>query len=107
MEPWEQDRLIVNTIAALNHTYESPYAAAMEFPLRADMPAHERDSLLGLIQSFKASGVPDTVAYLTEEELLRAASDLEEVGYDPQAFQIALSAPPAPVDYFHLSIRPR
>jgi hypothetical protein len=51
--------------------------------------------------------VPDTVAYLTEEELMRAADDLEKVGYDAQAFQIALSAPPATVDYFHLSIRPR
>ena len=51
--------------------------------------------------------MPDTVAYLTEEELLRATSDLEEIGYDSTAFQIALSAPPAPVDYFHLSILPR
>jgi hypothetical protein len=59
------------------------------------------------VQSLKATGVPDTVAYLTEEELLRAAGDLEEVGYDAQAFQIALTAPPAPVDYFHLSLRPR
>jgi hypothetical protein len=107
MEPWEQDRLILRTIAALNKTYESPYAARMEFPVGADMPAHERDSLLGLVQNFKTSGVPDTVAYLTEEELMRAAADLEDVDYDPQAFQIALTAPPAPVDYFHLSIRPR
>jgi hypothetical protein len=38
---------------------------------------------------------------------MRAAGDLEEIGYDAQAFHIALSAPPAPVDYFHLSIRPR
>ena len=28
--------------------------------------------------------------------------DLEEVGYDPQSFLIALTAPPGPVDYFHL-----
>jgi len=107
MEPWEQDRLIVKTIAALNKTYESPYGTTLEFPVRAEMPAHEREPLLELVQSLKATGVPDTVAYLTEEELLRAASDLQEVGYDPQAFQIALTAPPAPVDYFHLSIRPR
>lgn len=107
MESWEQDRLIVKTIAALNKTYESPYAAVIAFPVRGDMPAHERDSLLGVVHEFKASGVPDTVAYLTEEELMRAAHDLEEVGYDVQSFQIALTAPPAPVDYFHLSCRPR
>jgi len=78
----------------------------MEFPVRGDVPDHEREGLLALTQALKPSGVPDTVAYLTEEELMKAANDLEEVGYDSQAFQIALTAPPAPVDYFHLSIRP-
>jgi hypothetical protein len=71
------------------------------------MPAHEREALVALTHELKASGLPDTVAYLTEEELMRAAPDLEEVGYDAQAFQIALSAPPSPVDYFHLCLRPR
>ena len=107
LETWEQDRLILNTIAALNRTYESPYPNRMEFPIRSEMPAQEREALLALAQELKVSGVPDTVAYLTEEELMRATPDLEEVGYDAQAFQIALSAPPSPVDYFHLSIRPR
>jgi len=106
MEPWEQERLILRTIAALNKTYESPYVTPMEFPVRGDVPDHEREGLLALTQALKPSGVPDTVAYLTEEELMKAANDLEEVGYDSQAFQIALTAPPAPVDYFHLSIRP-
>lgn len=107
MEPWEQDRLILRTIAALNSSYESPYSTKMEFPVRAETPVQERDALESLVETLKPSGVPDTVAYLTEEELMRAAGDLEKVGYDPQAFHIALTAPPAPVDYFHLSIRPR
>jgi hypothetical protein len=107
MEPWEQDRLILRTIAALNSSYESPYSTKMEFPVRAETPVQERDALQSLVETLKPAGVPDTVAYLTEEELMRAAGDLEKVGYDPQAFHIALTAPPAPVDYFHLSIRPR
>jgi hypothetical protein len=107
MEPWEQDRLILKTIVALDRTYESPYPNRIDFPIRADMPAHEREALVALTHELKASGLPDTVAYLTEEELMRAAPDLEEVGYDAQAFQIALSAPPSPVDYFHLCLRPR
>jgi hypothetical protein len=107
MEPWEQDRLILKTIAALNKTYESPYAAKLEFPIRSETPAHEREALVTLARELKPTGVPDTAAYLTEEELMLAAGDLEEVGYDSQAFHIALSAPPAPVDYFHLSLRPR
>ena len=107
LEPWEQDRLVLDTLTALNRSYASPYDTRMEFPVRGEMPADQREPLLALAQGLKNSGVPDTVAYLTEEELMRAARDLEDVGYDVQAFQIALSAPPSPVDYFHLSIRPR
>jgi putative S-adenosyl-L-methionine-dependent methyltransferase len=107
MEPWEQDRLMLKTIKALNETYQSPYAANIDFPIRADMPIEERDALHDLVQGLKPTGVPDTVAYITEEELTLASKDLEEVGYDPQTFHIALSAPPGPVDYFHVSIRPR
>ena len=107
MEPWEQDRLILKTITALNETYRSPYATKMEFPVRSDMPGDERESLQALVRGLKQGGVPDTVAYLTEEELTSASKDLEEVGYDPQSFLIALTAPPSPVDYFHLSFRPR
>jgi hypothetical protein len=107
MEPWEQDRLMLKTIKALNETYQSPYATRIDFPIRAEMPIKERDELHALVQELKPSGVPDTVAYITEEELTLASKDLEEVGYDPQSFHIALSAPPGPVDYFHVSLRPR
>jgi hypothetical protein len=105
LEPWEQDRLILKTISALNATYDSPYAVKMDFPVRDSVPPGERDTLEALINGLKPGGLPDTVAYITEEELMRAASDLEDVGYDPQAFQIALTAPPGPIDYFHLFLR--
>ena len=104
LESWEQDQLILKTIKALNETYHSPYATTMEFPIRPDMPTKEQDALNTLIQGLKPGGIPDTVAYITEEELMQASKDLEEVGYDPQLFHVALTAPPAPVDYFHLSI---
>ena len=107
MEAWEQDRLILKTIKALNETYQSPYEARFEFPIRQDMPVEERDALQALVRSLKPAGVPDTVAYITEEELTLASKDLEAVGYDPQSFLIALTAPPGPVDYFHLALRPR
>jgi len=59
------------------------------------------------VRSLTPTGVPDTVAYLTEEELTLASKDLEDIGYDPQSFMIALTAPPSPVDYFHAFIQPR
>jgi hypothetical protein len=107
MEAWEQDRLILKTIKALNETYQSPYESRFEFPIRQDMPVEERDALQALVRSLKPAGVPDTVAYITEEELTLASKDLEAVGYDTQSFLIALTAPPGPVDYFHLAFRPR
>ena len=107
MEPWEQDRLILKTINSLNQTYQSPYATKIEFPIRQNMPNEERDVLQALVRQLKPAGVPDTVAYITEEELMQASKDLEEVGYDPQSFLIALTAPPSPVDYFHLLLHPR
>lgn len=107
LEPWEQDRLILKTIRALNETYESPYERKLEFPIRQDMPNEERAALQVLAESLKPNGVPDTVAYITEEELMCASTDLEEIGYDPQTFHVALTAPPSPVDYCHCFIQAR
>jgi SAM-dependent MidA family methyltransferase len=106
MEVWEQDRLILKTFGALNQTYESPYGRKIDFAVKSEMPTEERETLQALVRGLKSNGVPDTVAYLTEEELTAASKDLEAVGYDPQSFLIALTAPPSPVDYYHMVIRP-
>ncbi|BCA54958.1 hypothetical protein W02_20980 [Nitrospira sp. KM1] len=106
MRPWEQDRLLLQTIRALNKAYESPYAKEIDFPIRPDTPSEEREHLQALSRDLKPSGIPDAVAYVTEEELTACSHDLEEVGYDPQSFFIALTAPPGPVDYFHMMILP-
>jgi len=106
MSPWEQDRLMLKTLRALNETYRSPYARHLNFPIPLEMPPEEREILQALVRSLTPTGVPDTVAYLTEEELTLASKDLEDIGYDPQSFMIALTAPPSPVDYFHALVRP-
>jgi len=107
MAPWEQDRLMLKTLRALNETYRSPYARLLDFPISLKMPQEERESLQALVRSLAPTGIPDTVAYLTEEELMLASKDLEEIGYDPQSFTIASTTPPSPVDYFHAFVRPR
>jgi hypothetical protein len=107
MALWEQDRLMLKTLRALNETYRSPYARNLEFPVPLEAPLQERDALQALVLSLAPTGIPDTVAYLTEEELSLASKDLEGIGYDPQSFMIALSAPPSPVDYFHALVQPR
>ncbi|MCX5723699.1 MAG: SAM-dependent methyltransferase [Nitrospirae bacterium] len=107
MAPWEQDRLMLKTLQALNETYRSPYARHLDFPISLEMPPEERETLQALVRSLKPTGIPDTVAYLTEEELMLASKDLEDIGYDPQSFMIALTAPPSPVDYFHAFVGAR
>jgi hypothetical protein len=107
MAPWEQDRLMLKTLRALNETYRSPYARHLDFPISLELPPEEREALQVLVRSLTPTGIPDTVAYLTEEELALASKDLEDIGYDPQSFMIALTAPPSPVDYFHSFVRPR
>jgi hypothetical protein len=101
MKPWERDRLILRTIAALNETYASPYGRTIEFPISEEAPPEEREALQAILQGFKGDGVPDTIAYLTEEELVKAFPDLEPLGYDQPAVQAALAAPPQAVDYAH------
>jgi hypothetical protein len=107
MAPWEQDRLMLKTLRALNETYRSPYERHLDFPIPLEMPPEERETLQALVRSLPPTGIPDTVAYLTEEELTLASKDLEDIGYDPQSFMIALTAPPSPVDYLHALIQPR
>ncbi|MGB4068446.1 MAG: SAM-dependent methyltransferase [Nitrospira sp.] len=105
LQAWEQDRLVLKTIRALNETFESPYRRRLEFPLGANMPPDERETLGAIVRALKDNGIPDTVAYVTEEELARAQKDLEEIGYDVDAIQIAMTAPPSPVEYCHFTCR--
>jgi hypothetical protein len=102
-EPWELDQLTIRTIRALNETYESPYCRKIEFPLRSEMPQEERDTMQGILLSLKPSGIPDTVAYLTEEELMQAQPALDSLGYEREAISMSLGAPPSPIEYHHFA----
>jgi hypothetical protein len=105
LQSWEQDRLVLKTIKALNETFESPYRRRLEFPLGTNMPPEERETLGAILRALKESGIPDTVAYLTEEELTHAQKDLEDLGYETEAIKMALGAPPSPIEYCHFACR--
>lgn len=105
LQPWEQDRLVLKTIRALNETFESPYRRRLEFPLGTNLPPEERETLGAILRSLKDDGIPDTVAYVTEEELIRAQNDLEDVGYEVDAIMRALQVPPSPIEYCHFACR--
>jgi hypothetical protein len=104
--PWEIDRLILKTIEAVNTGYTSPYERTIQLPLDPATPEETRRELEQLLARQAKHGVADTVAYLTEEEVMRAAGRLEELGYDRGTLQAAFMAPPQPVDYFHFRLDP-
>ena len=105
-DPWEVDQFILKTIGAINSAYQSPYHRTIEFPVPPNIPNDQREELERLQGSLKSTGVPDTIAYLTEEEVLGVAGKLEELGYDREILRTVLQAPAQPVDYFHLLFVP-
>jgi hypothetical protein len=104
--PWQIDRLILKTVEAVNAGYVSPYERTIDLPLSPETPAETRRELEQLLARQARQGVPDTVAYLAEEEVMKAAGQLEELGYDRSILRAALLAPPQPVDYFHFRMGP-
>ena len=102
-DSWEFDAFILRTIQAINEIYRSPYQRTIEFPLRETTPSTEREKLEGMLRALSKEGIPDTIAYLTEDEVWGAMGDLEPLGYDREGIRAALLAPPQPVDYFHFS----
>jgi hypothetical protein len=103
LQPWEQDRLIIRTIHAFKDSYRSPYRRKIDFPVRKETPAAEREALRGLVSDLGTAGVADTVAYLTEQEIAGAMAKLEVLGYERELIMAALAMPVQPIDYRHFS----
>jgi hypothetical protein len=101
LQPWEQDRLIIKTIQAFKGKYRSPYQRRIEIPIRNETPPQERDSLNAILQALGTDGIPDTVAYLTEEEIIGSMAGLEQLGYHRDTIKAVLATPPQPIDYRH------
>ncbi|MDX1411916.1 MAG: hypothetical protein R3351_07135, partial [Nitrospirales bacterium] len=106
-DSWESDAFILETIKAINTSYHSPYQRTIDFPIRETTPADGREKLEKILHSFELGGVPDTIAYLTEDEVWGAMPELEQLGYEREGIQAALMAPPQPVDYYHFSFSPK
>ncbi len=104
--PWQIDGLILKTVEAVNAGYVSPYERTIDLPLSPETPENTSRELEQLLAQQAKQGVPDTVAYLAEEEVMKAAGQLEELGYDRDTLRAALMAPPQPVDYFHFRMGP-
>ncbi len=103
---WEVDRLIVKTIEAVNTGYASPYERTIVLPLAPDTPDEPRREMERLLERQAGRGIADTVAYVTEEEVMSVAGQLEALGYERHGLHAAFMAPPQSVDYFHFRMMP-
>ena len=106
LKPWEQDRLTLKTLKALGGRYRSPYNRTIDCPIPADVPEPERAEMETLLKGLPATGVPDTIAYVSEEEVLGAVMDLEALGFERARIQEALAAGARrDIDYYRFSFR--
>ncbi|HZC81812.1 MAG TPA: class I SAM-dependent methyltransferase, partial [Nitrospiraceae bacterium] len=104
LKPWERDRLILQTLEVLDGGYRSPYHRAIDFPIRAETPDPQKRESQALLESLPPTGVPDTIAYLSEEEVLGVITELEALGFERARVQETLAVGPRrDIDYYRFS----
>ena len=93
LKPWERDRLTLKTLQALDTVYTSPYQRKIDYPIQPETPEPGRTEMTALLSALPLAGVPDTIAYLSEEEVLGAITDLEALGFERAGIQEILRRP--------------
>ena len=102
MAPWDRDVLMLRTLHALNTVYRSPYTGKLNYPVLEGTPKKQRKEIIQLTKNLSSRGVPDTVAYVTREEVNRSLKPLRKLGYREKDIQSAFQSPPPPVSFVHI-----
>lgn len=105
MEGWDRDILMLRTLQALNAVYHSPYPGKLEYPPMPGTPKKQRKLIQQLAKNLSNRGVPDTVAYVTKEEVLAAFKPLRKLGYREKDIEAAFHSPPPPVSFIHIQFK--
>ena len=105
MEPWDADLLMLQTLQALNATYRSPYTSKMDYPALPGTPKKPRKQIAELSKNLSATGVPDTVAYITASEVADASSRLKKLGYGERDLKHAFDRTGQPIAFGHMTLR--
>jgi hypothetical protein len=105
MPGWDRDILMLRTLQALNSVYHSPYPGKLEYPPMQGTPKKQRKQILELAKNISTRGVPDTVAYVTKEEVLAALKPLRKLGYREKDIEAAFHSPPSPVSFIHIQFK--
>jgi hypothetical protein len=105
MPGWDRDILMLRTLQALNSVYHSPYPGKLEYPPMQGTPKKQRKQILQLAKNLSGRGVPDTVAYVSKEEVLAALKPLRKLGYREKDIEAAFHSPPAPISFIHIQFK--
>jgi len=105
MAPWDRDLLMVQTIHAVNSTYRSPYKNKMKYPPQEGTPKKQRKLMAKLVDNLSSRGVPDTVAYVLESEIVSAFKPLIKLGYREKDLLRAFQSPPPAIAFTALNFR--
>ena len=101
MESWERDILLLETLHAINAVYKSPYKQKMEYPTMPGTPKKFRKKIEQFVKSLNPWGIPDTVAYLTHEEIIASSRRLNKLGYGERHFHMAFQSCQQPVSFIY------
>ena len=106
MPSWDRDVLMLKTLHTLNKAYKSQYQTKMKYPATEETPSSQRQQIKELADKLSTDGVPDTVAYVSEKEVLQVSADLAELGYDEQQYTSLFQGPPTePISFVVMNLR--
>lgn len=101
MEPWDRDILMLGTLHALNGVYQSPYKNFLDYSPSPGTPKKQRKKIGRLVESLNPRGVPDTVAYVTRNEVFSTLKPLRKLGYREKDLHQAFSQFQQPVSFIY------
>ncbi len=105
MPPWDRDLLMVETLHAINSIYRSPYKNKMKYPALDGTPKKQRKLMAKRVANLSPRGVPDTVAYVSESEIVSAFKPLRKLGYREKDLLQAFQSPPPAIAFTALHFR--
>ena len=105
MAPWDRDLLMVQTLHAINSAYQSPYKNKMKYPPVEGTPKKQRKLMAKLVENLSPRGVPDTVAYVSESEVVSAFKPLRKLGYREKDLLRAFQSPVPAIAFTALHFR--
>ncbi len=105
LDPWDVDILMLQTLHALNTIYKNPYLQKMVFPPMPGTPKKPRKLIKQLTEKLSPRGVPDTVAYVTKEEVFSALKPLRKLGYREKDLTQAFFTPSSPIQFGYMNLQ--